>query len=195
MNQQTAIASKEVAPGVWAQDRGQSSLTIEIAPGIEAPRYIAPRAIAFDGKPDGVDVWVTVRCGEDGPSCVELQMFGTGDAITGEVIRAVPVAKVVRGLVWRSLLRAPSGRRKRYTRYVPPTLDESSIEADEALQAVADIYRVAAYVGDAPRIAVQMALGLTQATAGRRIRAARAAGLLDVEARATGRGGRIYQGA
>ena len=181
----------ELAPNVYALDLGLSELTIEVVPGvIEVPRYIAPRSVTFDGKPDIVDVTFTVRCDESGPTCHRLEVVRD---VTGELLRTIPVASIVRGLVWANLLHVNPQQRAepRYTRYRVPDLDATT--EGQVLRTVDEVYRVAAYVGDAPRAAVQKVLGVSKATADRRIRAAREAGLLDVEP-PSGRGGRIDQG-
>ena len=187
---ESPVEAVELAPGVHALDLGLSTLTLEVIPGvIEVPRYIAPRHVGFDGKPDDVDVLVTIRCGEEGPTCHELVVTR---GVTGELLRTIPVASIVRGLVWRNVLRVnPDGDEPRYVRYRVPDLTDSS--QDTVLRTVDEVYRVAAYVGDAPRLAVQQTLGVSKATADRRIRDARQAGLLDVEP-PVGRGGRITQG-
>lgn len=177
----------ELAPRVHALDLGLASLTVEVAPGIELPRYIAPTPVTFDGKPDGVTVWLTVRCHEDGPTCHELLARSESGGVSGEVLRAMPLASLVRGLVWRNLLRV---REDGYERYTVPSVSDT--DGDDVLRVVADVYRVAAYVGDAPRLAVQHALGVSKTTADRRIREARRSGALDVAA-PLGRGGRVYQ--
>lgn len=177
----------EPAPGIHALDPGLAERTLEIVPGVvEVPRYIAPVAVSFDGKPDGTDVAVTVRCGEDGPTCHRLEVVRD---VTGELLRAIPVASIVRGIVWRNLLRVnPSGDDPRYVRYQLPDLDDTS--EGQVLRTVDEVYRVAAYIGDAPRLTVAEVLDVSPSTADRRIRAARDAGLLDVDPPA-GPGGHI----
>ena len=187
MTHSSAPSTVELAPGVHALDYGTSTLTVEVIPGvIEVPRYVLHGWMDEDH-----DFEVIVRCHEDGPSCHELTVRRS---VTGEVLRGVPVASIVRGVVWRNLLRRNTehGGEPRYLRYEVPDLTETT--EGEVLRTVDEVYRVAAYVGDAPRRAVATALGVSDATAGRRITAARNAGLLDVHAPATGRGGRIYQG-
>jgi hypothetical protein len=182
----------ELATNVYALDLGASRLTTTIVPGvIEVPRYIAPRNVTFEGKPHHVDVTFLVRCDESGPTCHQLTV---DRGVTGDLLRAIPVASIVRGIVWMNLLRVnpKQGAEPRFERYEVADLDDSS--EGQVLRAVDEVYRVAAYVGDAPRLAVQELLGTSKATADRRIRAAREAGLLDV-APPSGRGGRINQGA
>lgn len=177
----------ELAAGVFALDcTPLQQLTVEVVPGVvEVPRYIPAGWAEKDH-----DYAAIVSCAEDGPSCLELTVRRS---VTGEVLRSVPVTSIVRGLVWRNLLRVnpQHGSGPAYVRYEVPE-DLSASTDGTVLRTVAEVYQVAAYVGDAPRLEVARALSVSRATADRRIRAAREAGLLDLDAPVTGRGGRIY---
>jgi DNA-binding transcriptional ArsR family regulator len=94
--------------------------------------------------------------------------------VTGEGLRTVPVATLLREAVMNVLVDTPlAGRR-------PPSDLVSTASTAELLEWVSLIYRRAVVLGDAPAQSVANALGMPRSTAGRWITRARDRGLLTV---------------
>ncbi|GLZ05000.1 hypothetical protein Acsp03_24660 [Actinomadura sp. NBRC 104412] len=100
---------------------------------------------------------------------------GDGAEVTGEVLRSIPLATILRDGVMDAL-RATlllSGAR-------PPVDAGKTGPTTETLRWVARIYRLAVLLGDAPTQAVASGLGVPRSTAGRWVTRARDRGLLTV---------------
>jgi hypothetical protein len=111
---------------------------------------------------------------------VELRVSASNSAaVTSEVLRGIPVRTLVREALNRHIL--PSLNMS--LRVLPGTFDETP-----EMRVVASCYRLARLVGDAPTEAVARRLNVSRATAGRRIAAARDAGLLGVDEVGSGGG-------
>ncbi len=105
-----------------------------------------------------------------------------GPSVTSEGIRKLPVAQMVRAAALRHLLKV-DGQARRPARLSPAELPPASVVAeggtsDNALEWIALVYRLAHACGEGPTKAVMDAFGLSRATAGRRVDAARSAGYL-----------------
>lgn len=94
-----------------------------------------------------------------------------GQEVTGEVLRGITVAQMVRLATQNSFGRQLAEWPAELAKVGPTT---------ETLQQVARIYRLALLLGDAPTNAVASALGVPRSTAGRWVTRARDRGFLTV---------------
>lgn len=97
---------------------------------------------------------------------------GDGDEVTGEALRRVAVAGILRQGVTREILDTNAGP-------VPAHLGEAG-PTPETLAWVARVYSLALLLGDAPTQRVADTLGVPRSTAGRWVTRARDRGLLKV---------------
>lgn len=98
-----------------------------------------------------------------------------GQEVSGEALRSVPVATILRDGIMSALQAATA------LTFGPPPSDLGKRPTQEALEWVARIYRLALLVGEAPTQAVAGALDLPRSTAGRWVMRARDRGLLTVQ--------------
>lgn len=123
----------------------------------------------------GYDLVLEIELEDGRYHCRQLRMTSRegGPEVTGEALRSVPVAGIVGDGV-RSIahLAAVFGGLR------PPDNLAEHGPTREALEWVARIYRLAYAVGDTPKKAVESALDLSPATAGRWVAKAREAGYL-----------------
>jgi Family of unknown function (DUF6214) len=148
---------------------------------------------------------VTVERGRAIPRCTELIMRADESAsVTGELLRRVPVARILAQAVVTPLVMVkidetrPGTRRitghdltpdKLYERYVEGARRprRGSPITDENLEQVAELYRAAVGRGDPPTQTVADAMGIPRSTAARWVAKARERKLLGPSLR--GRGG------
>ena len=133
------------------------------------PRCTVYLTAKYDGEQYAVER-LTVERAADGPP------------VDSELLRHVGVAEVLPHVVAPTMKRAErdGGRVTiRLGSLVPESFDASQGPTDEALRVTASLYAASAAVGLAPLQAVVDVLGLTRSTAGRWVRKARDAGLLD----------------
>lgn len=148
-----------------------ASLLVEIAPGLQVPA----RGTVVATDCNGYDLHATVELHGGRYQCRELCITSRDDGseVTGEAVRSVPVAGVIReGVLSMARATAALGGLQ------PPDGITEHGPTREALEWVARIYRLAYAVGDTPKKAVESALGLPPATAGRWVARAREAGYL-----------------
>lgn len=136
---------------------------------------------------NGYSVVVTVvpAAGRLVAGSVEVRSREGGPAVTGEAIRGVPVAKLVRqasGWVMFVERSHPNGRPAQMIRR---QIDKAGVDrirqagpTDETLDWVAHAYRVALVLGDPPTGAVEKTFELPRSTAGRWVALARERGFL-----------------
>lgn len=105
-----------------------------------------------------------------------------GPPVTGEAVRAVPIA-MLRRLAVREVLHVST--QDDYNKMVPRVLTDEVVAeiaqngpVDTSLEWLAYLYRLALLVGDPPTKYVENALKLKRATAGRWVAKARAQGFL-----------------
>lgn len=130
----------------------------QVLPGIAFPATVLVVAEEEPGHPCDVTVRVEAEAGRMVPAEVTVRRRPGGPPVTGEMLRSVQVAALVKHAAVAT--------------YV------SERPAGDRLQQVAHMYRLAAFIGQAPTVTVADQLGMSRATAGRLISAARKAGLL-----------------
>jgi hypothetical protein len=143
----------------------------------------------FIEGPDGFKAFrsiIITATGSDLPCDVEMTAAVEGDSyivnevrctrrrrgpeVSGEVIRAIPVAGILRnGALQANKILVPRASSTDYRALGP---------VDESLRAVALVYRMARLVRDDPTQAVSAALGLPRPTASRWVQTARSRGFL-----------------
>lgn len=144
---------------------------VEIAPGLRMPQ--CGKVTVTDCG--GYDLELKVELDNGRYHCRLLQMNSCdgGPEVTGEAVRSVPVASIIGDGV-RSIAHVAAV----FGGLHPPVNLGEQGPTREALEWVARIYRLAYAVGDTPKKAVESALGLSPATAGRWVAKAREAGYL-----------------
>jgi hypothetical protein len=137
-------------------------------------------------RPDTVAMWgdITIE-GEarlaDGRFAI-TKLVVEGPSVTGALLRKIPVQVILRDVVMSTARRAagPAGQdgfEVSRRPVLPPDVAKHG-PTQEALQAVAAIYRLAYVAGDDPTKAVTDTLELARGTAGRWVMKAREAGYL-----------------
>jgi len=154
--------------------------TVEVGDGVTIPAEIEAKCTH-----DGYKIrFVAVFDNDAGRYMVRvLEVTAkTAPEVTGEKLRTIPVASLLRDVVMYKLADTPlAGRR-------PPEDLASTASTSELLQWVSRIYRRAVILGDPPAQSVANALNVPRSTAGRWIMRARDRGLLTVvDRRAPGR--------
>ena len=147
---------------------------VDIGDGLKIPARITVRAEA-----PGVEMVTLVaeydrKSGRYVARSIQVDPIA-GNEVTGEMLRSIPVATILRGGV-RSAIRSAmllSGD-------IPPENIRKKGPTEEALRWVARIYRWALLEGDAPTQAVAYELDIPRSTAGRWVTRARDRGLLTV---------------
>lgn len=155
---------------------------INIAEGIAGPPSATVRVEDYEGFDLVASVVFTSGRYECDELCVRRRP--NGPQVTGEAIRGIPVAGIIRDAVARMLLQVSADADGTATASSPLHLDiPSGLAAggptDEALRLVAKVYRVAQALGQPPTQSVQRDLELPRSTAGRWISLARKRGLLE----------------
>jgi hypothetical protein len=112
-------------------------------------------------------------------SKLTVQQLPEGQPVTGEALRAIPVARLTKLAIGSAMGQQGEGA------FVMRVLtDEKAAElrdggpTDEALSWVAHLYRLALVASEPPTKSVQMALGLTRSTTDRWVNLARQRGFL-----------------
>ncbi|TXR56465.1 hypothetical protein [Quadrisphaera setariae] len=153
----------------------------QVAPGLKVPSEITVDATLPDEP--GLHLHVVLRLHEGRYVAREVSVTAAdGRQVSGEALRRLPLAAVIKrgvsGLITSKNL-GPV--------LAPNDGDERSDEAVE-LRMVALRYRVARLLGEAPNLYIADALGVSRATAARRVAAARAGGYLRPDEVATAGG-------
>lgn len=155
-----------------------------VAPGLYAASPVTITAVVADLDVE-LDVEATPmsegRAG--GFVCTEVRATrrGGGPPVTSEALRAIPVARLTRAYAERNIDSYDAeGQPAAAPQMIPAHLAElrAAGPVDETLETVAHLYRRAAVLGDAPRVAVEEAFSLPRSTAGRWITLARQRGHL-----------------
>ena len=147
--------------------------------------------------PEGVLAWNTINAVATGsdlpcsPITLDLELHDdryvcvtihADDGLTGEMLRQIPVAEIVRRAVSDSLDQLKPSRDGGFSIVLgaarPPKPTGRTGPSDDLLRHVAFVYRVALLAGDAPTEAVAKEVGIPRATAGRWIASAREKGFL-----------------
>ncbi len=147
---------------------------------------------------NGYDVEVTVahQAGRLVAQELTVRQRDGGPPVTSEALRAIPVAAITKRAVSFALeVKTTGSGDSTLTEMSPLWLVPETIErlrsngpTPETLGFVAQVYRLALLVGDAPTRAVETTFGLPRSTAGRWVAMARRAGLLS-EAEGPGKAG------
>lgn len=130
-----------------------------------------PKAFTFSATGDGITISADATFRDHGFS-IDTMRITAGD-VTGELLRAVQVQSLLRQAVDAAIKKKGS----RPMLHVGPKFAKDG-PTDQALEAVAMIYRVAHVSVESPTKAVAERLGLPGSTAGRWVGKARQKGLL-----------------
>lgn len=126
---------------------------------------------AADSPRPGYTTRITFELGPDGPIPLRVEVLGDASRkVTGQILREVPVTQLMR--------RALHEQKQQWTKVDPVEVLRMTIPSDVPeesrelayLRAIRDVYEDAAADGRPPAKAVADALGVSIATAGRRIR-------------------------
>jgi len=161
------------------------ALPVSVAPGVAFPAEVTVKAEDCQGY--DVEIRVVPAGGRLTAASVEVRQRKDGPAVTGEAIRAVPVAGLVRqagGHLLHVDSTHPNGKAHKLS---ARTIDKAGVErlrqagpTDETLDWVAYIYRFALVLGEPPTGSVERTLELPRSTAGRWVALARERGFLGV---------------
>ncbi len=158
---------------------------VRVAPGLAMPAAVTVQAEDVRGY----DVDVVVSDGRLVAREVRVRQRDDGPPVTGEAIRGVPLAGLVRQAAQHALEYEQSGEgdavltRLSPVTWITPETAERLREAGpttESLHTVATLYRIALLTGQPPTTAVEKSLGLPRSTTGRWVALARERGFLDV---------------
>lgn len=142
------------------------------------------RVAAFDDE--GRKAVATIEAGAGGYVCTEVTVAGNGSTITGDTLRKVPVAAMVREASQLVAFRQAPDEPAQFADWDswPQRVMEEWPNGDleDVARWTAGTYAMAAYRGIGPTRAVREAAGVSQTTAGRLIRSARDLGFLTVAA-------------
>lgn len=155
-------------------------------PVVIAEGVMGPSRVAIDVEDyEGFDLTVTVVFAGGRYECEELcvRRQSGGDPVTGEAVRSIPMAGIIRHAVWQMLMRTSTTPEGAHAASplgweIPPDLAAGG-PTDDALRLVARVYKISQALGQPPTQSVQKDLGLPRSTAGRWISLARKRGLLD----------------
>lgn len=118
------------------------------------------------------------------PVRVDVQA-AEGQAITGTILRSVPVHELARYALSGVLMRRIDGRDDAWAHVDGLSIDPDAVRAagptDESLRVVADIYEIARLMGLPPARQVEKDLGLPRTTASKWVRKAREKGILEAD--------------
>ncbi len=160
---------------------------VRVAPGLAMPAAVTVQAEDVRGY--DVDVDVVVSDGRLVAREVRVRQRDDGPPVTGEAIRGVPLAGLVRQAAQHALEYEQSGEgdavltRLSPVTWITPETAERLREAGpttESLRTVATLYRIALLTGQPPTTTVEKSLGLPRSTTGRWVALARERGFLDV---------------
>ena len=150
----------------------------EIGKGFGIPKRFE---LEYDGPdvPYKVEMIVTWVAGRLLCASLTCTPKSDGEEVTGEGLRTIPVAGLIRAGVQGYLFRVTKvGRTTRMAPAILPSLEVSEGPTDEALEWVAIVYRLAHATKFNPTKAVTEALRLPRSTAARWVMSARTKGLL-----------------
>lgn len=147
---------------------------VDIGDGVRVPSEIHATAQDVDGYT--VDVTATYQVKTGRYEIDALTVHGTGRPITGESLRGIPVAEVLRLAVISAINVAAS-----MTAEGMPVGPVDAGPTDEMLRWVARVYRVALLMGDPPTQSVASGFKIPRSTAGRWVTRARDRGFLSVQ--------------
>lgn len=139
--------------------------------GLRGPERLAVAMRLPEHPHVEVSVDVALSRGAYAATSVTVASADPDEPVTTELLREIPLRTIVRRAVSRMLRSLNVGQ------IVAPDGDRGDAEA-AALRNVAQVYRIARLTGEAPTKAVQERLGVSRATASRRVAEARAAGFL-----------------
>ncbi len=159
---------------------------VTVAPGLVMPAAVTVKAEDVRGY--DVDVDVVVAEGRLVAREVRVRQRDDGPPVTGEAIRGVPLAGLVRQAAQHALEYEQSGEGDdTLTRFSPAWITPATAErlreigpTMESLRTVATLYRIALMTGQPPTTTVEKSLGLPRSTTGRWVALARERGFLDV---------------
>lgn len=150
---------------------------VEAAPGVGVPRRFSAKVWDLGDLPCDLELEAQL----EGGRFVLTRLCGFrregGPALTSEILRAVPVARVLRAVleaITHDVSRSGDGR----VHFSMTRVDREAGPTDENLRRVARVYRGAHLVGMPPTKAVQDHFGLARSTAGRWVMEARRQGFL-----------------
>lgn len=156
---------------------------VEVAPGLVIPSPVWVRAEDVNGY--DVALEVVPEGGRLVARNVSVQRRNGGPPITGEALRSIPVARLVRAAAECARLGHVQGEGDTKLTSVSPLGGEQVLQhARDAgptvatLRLVAYVYKVALLRGDGPTKAVQDTFKIPRATAGRWVGLARERGIL-----------------
>lgn len=159
--------------------------SVDIAPGVKLHRQAKVELTDYRGY----DVSALVRVAESGRVEVTSLMVNQregGEPVTGAALRSIAVQKVVREFVKVELAMAKDHKAGEVVMaYGLMTREDAKVAKDrgpttETLEQVAQVYRLAVLMDDAPTKAVEEVFDVSRSTAGAWIGRARSAGLLEV---------------
>jgi len=167
----------------------QSDQLVEVAPGLKCPALLQ-----IEGETDdevyGFVIEVVPQGGRLVARSVKVHQRVGGPPVTGEAIRSIPVATMVRAAAGGILVEHPDEEGSSIKLLSPiglmggvvpeaylPRLRQNG-PTDETLQWVARVYRVALLLSDPPTKAVEALFEVPRSTAGRWVAAARRRGFL-----------------
>lgn len=161
----------------------QPERVIEFPAGLQVP---AGFRFSIEDYPAGYDVDIEVAWSDVRFVCTDVRVRQRpgSPAVSGEVLRAVPVQDLIRDGFFLALVQ-PGRRSKDEQQSVvgkllhPPDGLAEQGPTDEVLRWVAQIYEFARAIGDPPAKSVQDGLSVSRATAGRWVAEARRRGLLE----------------
>jgi len=154
----------------------------QVALGDDLFMYADTR-VAVRGWTHDVDVRVGVVEGRLAATHVEARQRDDGPPVTGEVLREVPVARLVNYAKHTVKVRRPHEGGGYESGPAWPSVEEGEYVArhgldDETMRIVARAYRVAYLIGQPPTKTVERLFDLPRSTAGRWVAAAREHGYL-----------------
>lgn len=158
--------------------------SVEIAPGVKLHRQARVELTDYRGY----DISARVHVADSGKvevTSLEVSQRKGGEPVTGAALRSIAVQKIVREFV-RVELSMSKGHKTGTTVMAHGLLtkDEARAAKDrgptaETLDLVAQVYRLAVLMDDAPTKAVEEVFEVSRSTAGAWIGRARSAGLLE----------------
>jgi len=146
-------------------------ILLDVGGGLRGPSYL--EVLARLPEHPGLDIRVRIAPINGTYEVTRLSMTSTDDndqPIPAEALRQLPLRTLVRQAVGANLLTLNIGQRI-------TAIDGEDAKGSE-LRQVALAYRIARLVGDPPTKAVEKSLGVSRATAARRVAEARKAGYL-----------------
>lgn len=145
----------------------------EFGAGVVVPERFDAWTEGPESDPYDVSMTVALKGARFVCKSLTVTMRDSGEPVTGEGLRLVPVGRLMREAVWTVLeeARGPDP-------FTVGPEDAADGPTDAAIRKVATVYQVAYALGEAPTARVAEVFSLTRATAGRWIRTARDRGYL-----------------